>query len=87
MSLDCKAHALLAYIAKTPAFETNKEPDYGDYRHMGATISAAILQAGLNWETTVEPRIGRLRTQFPEAETTTGFLRLLTQRGHVDVLS
>ncbi len=87
MSLDDKAHALLAYIAKTSAFESNKEPDYGDYRHMGATISAAILQAGLNWETTVQPRIGRLRTQFPEAETTTGFLRVLTQRGHVDVLS
>ena len=87
VSLDDKAHALLAYIAKTPAFQTNKEPDYGNYRHMGATISAAILQAGLNWETTVQPRIGRLRTQFPQAETTSGFLRLLTQRGHVDVLT
>jgi len=86
MTLEEKARALLAYIRSLPDFEVRKELDYSNYGHMGATMAAAILQAGLTWETTVRPRVERLRTKFPDAATTTAFLGLLQQRGHVEVL-
>ncbi len=86
MSPEEKARALLAYIEGLPDFRINKELDYGNYGHMGATITAAILQAGVNWYATVKPRVDRLRSTFPEAATTTGFLELLDQRGHVELL-
>lgn len=84
--LDDNARKLLAYLTKLAGFEFAKELDYGDYKHMGATIAASILQAGLNWETTVKPRIDRLITEFPQASTTTGFLTLLERDGHSRIL-
>jgi hypothetical protein len=86
MNPEEKARALLSYLEGLCDFLINKELDYGNYRHMGATITAAILQAGVNWYATVKPRVDRLRSTFPEAATTTGFLELLDQRGHVELL-
>lgn len=39
------------------------------YNHMGATITNAILQAGLKWESVVKPRIMNLRDNHPTAKT------------------
>lgn len=47
------------------------------YGHMGATITDAILQAGMNYENVVIPRTTKLKKLYPEAKTTTGFLRVL----------
>jgi 3-methyladenine DNA glycosylase/8-oxoguanine DNA glycosylase len=49
--------------------------------HMGATISDCILQAGLNYRTVVAPRLRRLRREWPEAATTSGFLAVLVELG------
>jgi hypothetical protein len=50
------------------------------YRHMGATITDAVLQAGLRYETTVWPRVQHAMS-IPEAATTSGFLAVLRERG------
>ena len=50
------------------------------YNHMGATITDAVLQAGLPYEATVWPRVQHVMT-ISEAATTSGFLRALRERG------
>jgi hypothetical protein len=56
------------------------------YRHMGATITDAILQAGLRCETVVWPKVQHVMETFPEAATSSGFLRLLRERGGEEVV-
>jgi hypothetical protein len=56
------------------------------YNHMGATITDAVLQAGLRYETVVWPRVQRIMELFPEAATTSGFLLLLRERGGEEVV-
>jgi len=52
----------------------------GNYDHMGATITDAILQAGLKYETVVRPRAEKIK-QFLEAKTTSGFFNLIQKEG------
>lgn len=44
------------------------------YNHVGATLSDAGLQAGINYRTVVAPRVNHLLTKWPKARTTSGFL-------------
>lgn len=53
---------------------------YG-YRHMGATLTDAILQAGLNYASVVGPRVSRIIHSFPHATTTSRFLDLIDKFG------
>lgn len=55
------------------------------YDHMGATITDAVLQAGLRYETTVWPRVQHVMA-IPEATTTSGFLRELREHGGEEVV-
>lgn len=55
------------------------------YNHMGATITDAVLQAGLRYETVVWPRVQHVMT-IPEAATTSGFLDALRERGGEEVV-
>jgi len=55
------------------------------YNHMGATITDAVLQAGLRYETVVWPRVQHVMT-IPEAATTSGFLAVLRERGGEEVV-
>ena len=55
------------------------------YNHMGATITDAVLQAGLRYETTVWPRVQHV-LRIPEAATTSGFLAALRERGGEEVV-
>jgi len=55
------------------------------YHHMGATITDAVLQAGLRYETVVWPRVQHAMT-IPEAATTSGFLAVLRERGGEEVV-
>lgn len=75
-----RAHTLKNYVQSQAGFvlvEDVSEP----YDHMGATITDAILQAGLNYATVVQPRVERLRREYPTCRTTTGFLNALEEQG------
>jgi hypothetical protein len=56
------------------------------YNHMGATITDAVLQAGLRYETVVWPKVQHVMEAFPEAATTSGFLAVLRERGGEEVV-
>jgi hypothetical protein len=58
----------------------------GNYKHMGATIADAILQAGLRYETVVRPKIKNIIKIYPEAVTTSAFCQLLKEKGPKIVL-
>lgn len=51
------------------------------YRHMGAILTDASLQAGIHYENVVAPRVQRLLRDYPEAQTTQGFLKLIQEQG------
>lgn len=46
------------------------------YYHMGATITDAVLQAGLNYQHVVYPRVFELLTKFKDYKTTCDFIIL-----------
>ena len=56
------------------------------YHHMGATITDAVLQSGLCYETVVRPRVQHVMSAFPEANTTSAFLDLVRERGGAEVV-
>ena len=57
------------------------------YGHMGAIISDGVLQAGLNYENVVAPKVRDLIDRCPEAETTTGFLDAMISNRLLDLLN
>ena len=65
----------LAHYIESKHFEpiTQRTP----YFHMGATITDSILQAGINYENVVYPRIYKLLSLFPEYKTTSDFIILM----------
>jgi len=77
--LEAKAEALLSYLKGIPTFKVREDLDYGGYNHVGATLIAVVLQAGLTWKTTVQPRVEKFEKQFPGASTLSGFLTFLQQ--------
>ena len=72
-----KGKKLAAYIMKLKGFKIEKEEHY---THMGAIITDAILQAGINYKTVVKPRVMKV-LNYKRAETTTGFYNLLKDMG------
>ena len=69
----------LAIVIKTnPDFEIrNIETDI--YQNMGATIIECILQAGMNFERVVKPRITKFRQEYFSVKTTTEFNNLISK--------
>ena len=55
------------------------------YNRRGATITDAVLQAGLRYETVVWPRVQHVMT-IPAAAPTSGFLAVLRERGGEEVV-
>ena len=88
MTLEEKATVLKEYIdtvVRTGQFRIVSVVD-GTYGHMGAVITDAILQAGINYESVVRPKIERLLKQWPNTKTTRCFLAVLTSRGVSQIL-
>lgn len=75
MDIHAKAAQLVQYIKQLDGFYIDSDID-GGYNHIGATITDAILQAGISYNTVVKPRVDKLMVNYPEASTTTGFIRL-----------
>src|SRR5690606_26204122 len=56
------------------------------YEHIGALFTDSVLQAGVNYRTTVFPRVQRVLEEFPDASTTTAFLNAIHQYGANTIL-
>ena len=85
MDTQTKAQVLASYVRSHDDFEIVQNMD-GPYKHMGATIADAILQAGINYEAVVRPRIRRILTVYPDATSTSAFWQLLQDKGAKAVL-
>ena len=70
-----QAQKLALFIEAMPLQTVEKRTD--TYHHMGATITDAILQAGLNYRHVVWPRVAHLLRDFPDYTTTCDFLILM----------
>ena len=70
-----QAQKLALFIETMPLQTVEKRTD--SYQHMGATITDAILQAGLNYRHVVWPRVAHLLSDFPDYTTTCDFLILM----------
>jgi len=69
---------LITYIESLEGFQL--QGAHEPYDHMGATLTNAVLQAGISYNYVVLPRVTRLRSR-PDARTTSGFLALLRHHG------
>ena len=56
------------------------------YNHMGASITDASLQAGVNYNSVVAPRVQAIRINYPQVRTTTQFIDLTDQVALADIL-
>lgn len=79
------AERLAAFVHGLSDFELVEEIGV-PYEHMGATITDAVLQAGLNYQTVVWPRVQHVMRAFPQATTTSSFLDVLRERGGEEVI-
>ena len=84
MSIKNKAKLLVKYIKTLPDFK--REPLFSYKGHMGAIITDAILQPGIDWNNVVKPRIQRILQDFSEDNTTTKFLKLLKRLGPSEII-
>jgi hypothetical protein len=67
------------YVRSLPDFP--KETTMERWRHMGAMLTDAVLQAGIGYEAVVLPRAKQIWAGYPEAATTSAFARLIKERG------
>lgn len=74
-----EAERLAQYIRNLPDFP--KDAAVARWRHMGAMLTDAVLQAGIDYDTVVLPRAKRIWEDYPEAATTGGFSELIKERG------
>ena len=78
-----RASRVIAYIESLVTFKLEKYAERE--QHMGVTITDAILQAGIDFESVVRPRLHDVR-QHSQARTTSGFLALLKSQGVNSIL-
>ena len=78
------AEKLIGFISSNK-FEdiTQRTP----YYHMGATITDSVLQAGLNYNHVVYPRVLSLLKEYPDYKTTCDFLILMQIIPLTDLIS
>lgn len=72
------ARILAEYIKSLPDFAFVAPPP--PYRHMGATLTSCVLAPNLTYEPVVRKAL-KLRDDYPEATTTSGFARLIAHLG------
>jgi hypothetical protein len=77
---------VVEYIQTLPDFP-GPQFDHVSYRHMGATLCDAGLQAGLKYDTVVAPRVRCLLATWPDATTTSAFIQATCKVGLQAVLS
>lgn len=78
------ARVVASMAAKLP--HSWRDDSHERYCHIGALLTDAVLQAGVNYRTVVAPRVNRVLERFPNATTTPKFRELLIQVGPAHVL-
>ena len=79
MTIEEMSTKLAEFIRGLSDFRIVTELD-GNYRHLGATIADAVLQANMKWETHVRPRIRRIRANFPAAAALSSLKKTLVEK-------
>lgn len=57
------------------------------YKHAGALLADAVLQAGLSYHSVVMPRVGRILTEFPDADRVSALSYLVTKGSTAHLLN
>jgi hypothetical protein len=65
---------LITYINSLSDFKAKFQKPY---EHMGATIVDGILQAGINYDSVVKPRIAQIILNFPQLSVTSEFQKAI----------
>lgn len=66
-------------VATGSSYEFDKSHQTSVYQNMGATIIDCILQAGMNYERAVKPRVTKFRQEYFSVKTTSDFYNLISQ--------
>jgi hypothetical protein len=88
MSCAKDARRLAEYIVSLP--EANKvyhPANKFSYYHIGALFTDVVLQAGLNYDSVVKPRVQRVILTYPEYDTVTKFHLLVNREGLSTVIN
>jgi len=88
MSCAKNARKLADYLNTLP--ELNQIPAPANkfsYYHIGALFTDVVLQAGLNYNSVVKPRVQKVLLQYPEHYTISKFQTLIDQDGLHNIIS
>jgi len=80
-----KAETVASYIRQHPEFEIVPRMD-DPYGHMGATLTDAVLQSGIDYNSVVRRRVDQIQSDYPSARTTSEFARILRDDGVETIL-
>lgn len=82
--LNSRVRSVVRYVSECGIkVRTQERPAYS---HMSAILADAVLQAGLNYQYVVRPRIDALLSWFPAATTTSDLLDLIGSFGAATLL-
>ncbi|NTE84957.1 hypothetical protein G6M12_25750 [Agrobacterium tumefaciens] len=68
------AARLVADYARELGADTEKQETRPVYDHMGALLADSVLQAGLNYNSVVRPRVEAILARFPQCDRTSALL-------------
>lgn len=71
------AARLVADYARELGADTERQDVRPVYDHMGALLADSVLQAGLNYNTVVRPRVEAILAQYPSCDRTSEIVRMV----------
>ena len=75
--LAVKVRTLITYIGNARGFQLIAAPDCPYRNHIGALLTDVVLQAGLNYQHVVAPRVCKVLNDYPVAYTVNRFSAVL----------
>ncbi|MGV1959783.1 hypothetical protein [Agrobacterium sp. 22-222-1] len=72
------AARLVADYARELGADTERQEIRPVYEHMGALLADSVLQAGLNYNSVVRPRVEAILAQFPHCDRTSELVRVVS---------
>lgn len=76
-----EARKLATFISNLESFQTYHVAEGFCYNHIGALYTDIVLQAGVNYNTIVKPRVHKVLIQYPEAYTVKRFQEVIDRIG------